>query len=1170
MNLVILASLFSLAVLAEENLSKFPVLGAEKYPFAEKEGKFISILAIQLNKAFKVVDFTKSIEDAMRSHDKELRPFFKPNELHNLLVAVNQKANQDIIGSGTLTEDKAREILALNGRKLIPFIYDRLLESKGVKDPSRRQLWADQLLKPYESCVAKATNFYGHTQHCFIAFSETILPNVGLAISYEKNRDLILQESKIKAEEKDRFLESRASTYLHCAKNIKEMKTSDVIICAANSILEANLLPMIDQNMALYKEIEAKIFPQFKACLSDYGKYPTEEKKEKIYVYCIDKLMDLSGREVVAYKIRTTSAVTNLYQGKDLENVIRTSQRSFAECIFYLQEKNIRNDGMVDVSKCDNKVTNEITFLVVDKSFADTADTSSKDFKIVEKLKTQGTATLRSCWKSDQSTDAKESCIRKSIIIFADSVSKVALDAAIPADVKTKDQISKDSQELLRSCLNTNLAARPSEDAKLTAKIDLCKSKTVLSAALATADVSIRDIGSDIRKNILDNIVTSLVQNDFAQCLGAAPSETVLESCTNKLKMKGAKVIGAELFEKNMFDFIKKNGGHEVLGISKAGAELFLSKLKQSTGTCIDSSKYSISQDVMVPINQCLKKSTKSLALLLGTALFEASAKSMYKDRDDDYAKFKSEFNSALTLCLAEKDGSQFDIPAYTQNIETCSNRVAKETMLILGSDQIDFNLNNYLNDTPTVTNKERRESIKTDLITSFKACIDTTINNNSCIGKLKKEATSKIVLSYGKSQIQAQLLTDKTPEKLKPVEATFKTCVEEIKDSENLDKSLDLCLKNYAGDFAKTLGELKLNSLLISTLGSQDFIKNKKQIDSLLSDYNKCIEEIKDIPINEGYLTKLGKCPLELEKNGTRFASIIFDEWLNMKSINPDQLNLELKRNLVRILPCLSGIMPSSPWQENNNENVQSLLKPGLIILGQYIDYDSGVAKRTIDEIFAELKGKLPPKDFDKLKMDLIKLMYKNGTLDLAMKSYVRSIVLDKFNSIKNDEIPGDLKAELSKPETFNKIFSGNFGKEILDQVMNNIFKPLLINGQSLDSPMLSHEVRQIENKVINELVNSTHFGTKLIDYSIEKELKNQKWYIKLVGQIAYSKEAFNWQKLKHTKSGEIVEKFIKNNYLLPKFQGINLSEMKTKEFFSNVEKLVTEAIKKYQAEKK
>lgn len=450
----------------------------------------------------------------------------------------------------------------------------------------------------------------------------------------------------------------------------------------------------------------------------------------------------------------------------------------------------------------------------------------------------------------------------------------------------------------------------------------------------------------------------------------------------------------------------------------------------------------------------------------------------------------------------------------------------------------------------------------------NFTDCVGPTPSDNKmlgCINNLTKAATKSIVLSYEKMQIRDKLNITTTPEKLKPVENNFIACIDKPYKTEVVSKSIDECTKQFALGFASILGDLKLNSLMKSVLGLETYNLQKKSIDAILSKYNECLQNLKQVDMEDGLLDKLTVCTIGLEQRGMSFVSNTVKEWMSTEA--KDEMTIKVKNEFAQIIPCLGGLLPASAPNQKIEENADSILKPAALLLAQYIDYSPGDAKRSLESVIQKLSTDLKDVSTNpESRLALINLLYKNGALDQFLKSMIKSEVQESFGKQSEEDLPNELRAALINKNNFDKIFANSEGKAVKDLAMEKILKPLLMDQEKLKSPKIVAGMEILTNKVVRLLANSPYFGEQIIKTNVQNKINNLGGIYRFMAKILYGNNSLNWDKVRITPEGMEAENYIKENILIPKFKGITLSEAEKKIYDNKAQELVTKAVKQYE----
>ena len=553
-------------------------------------------------------------------------------------------------------------------------------------------------------------------------------------------------------------------------------------------------------------------------------------------------------------------------------------------------------------------------------------------------------------------------------------------------------------------------------------------------------------------------------------------------------------------------------------------------------------------------IDKCSNQLTLEVAQTAARDILRAQAISNNIDKIEIENLIASLIDKQFMGCLGTTPSSE--------KIHFCSGQLTTNASIQLATIQIKENAKDKLSQSET-------ENLIKDLITDkFTKCLgstptDTTLN--SCVAKLTTSATKSIVLAYEKKEIKNQLNTDLTPTKLKPIEDHFIACVDAPYLVEDVSKNLALCNQTFALEFAKTLGELKLDSLMKSALGTEGYNDQKSQIDETLAKYNICLDKLKATSMSNGLIDKITICTNELQAQGTLLFTTIANAWMSSPA-NNDPTVAALKSEFSQLLPCLGSLLPSSPYSQNLQENVASSLKPVTNLIAQYIEYDPENARQNLNDIVKNFANVLKDStQGEAAKTELLDLLYRNGALDQFIKAFIRGEVKKSFADISEDELPSDLKNMLTSKENFDLIFSSPEGKEIKDLLMDKIIKPILINQTDLHSPEITASTTTIQEKVTKILINAPSFGSLLIKSNVQKKLDQTKGLVRFFAKAIYGRNALNWDKVRETPEGIEAEEYIRNHILIPKFNSQTQSAKEAAKINVEAEALVKKAIKKY-----
>ncbi|MBC7537775.1 MAG: hypothetical protein H7281_03080 [Bacteriovorax sp.] len=976
-------------------------------------------------------DVAVEVRKKIATYSKDLSSYFpKPGELDAFVDKVVTEGKNNIIGND-FSDAKLIRFYEHLGNKLIGGVADKILSTEGVKDPSRRELWVNKILAPFQSCIGKSKNSQYDASHCMDALTTSLVPSAGIGLVYELSRASL--NSALPENLRASFNANQADLYKECIKKTAG-GASDVKACALQA-MRSGVLKVTDlklsktisgasSSLAVAKSVKNAVWPDFTLCTQKVGtdKNSNTGLSEQ-FMDCIDRLVKTTGMQLVQDKLNTNASIKANFSKAELAKLTIEKVQSFKECIEDQKKNNIRKDGMLDTSKCETSITNDITYKVVVKTLAQTANDSFKsDHSVALKLGNEGKQLLDECWSNDQTPKQGEGCLRKTILNFSQNIAAVKLDKAIPSDLKIKKELTQSSLKELASCLEKQLPANISDARDLGAQTSVCSNKLTRNVALQVAKESVRSkaIENKMSEADADQLVKTYVEQKFMNCIGTIPTDAKLDSCSGELKKNVAVTMASSQ--------IRSNAAGKV---SPAETEVLINTL----------------------VNQ------------------------------------------------------------------------------------------------------------------KFSSCIGTNPSDaklNDCVADLTKGATKSIVLSYEKKQIKDQLNADSTPTKLKPVENNFVACVDKPSPAEEVSKELDECTKQFALEFARTLGDLKLNSLMKSVLGLSTYNDQKKNLDLILNKYNECLDDLKKIKMEDGLLDKLTFCTDGLERRGLSFVSSTVNTW--MSSEEKDAATIMIKNEFANFIPCLGGLMPSSPFSQKLQANADSILKPLSIMISQYIEYSPENAKRNLDDIIKMLSTDLKDVASNPAsRKALIDGLYNNGALDQFIKSMVHSEVKGAFDKMSESDLPKDLRAFLLNKENFDKIFLSKEGKVIKDMVMEKILKPVLMDQASMSSPLMVAAKDSVKDRVISMLVNSPNFGDQIIKSSVQNQINDMGGFTRLMAKALYGSNSLNWENVRTTPDGKIAEAYIRDNILLPKFKGITLSKEEEKKYKDEAGKLVKVAVKKY-----
>lgn len=1116
-------------------------------------------------------DVKAEVIKKLKPYENSLLPYFKDkNEYNNFINSTLDKGISTHLTK--LNDPNMREFSKFLGNSLLAGVGARIMQKEGISNPTRRTAWLQKILAPFNQCIGKAENAYYDGLHCVDALSSSLVPTIGSAIVYEMSADKVA--GALSDMYREAFNHQRVAHYQKCMSSTQNTP-ADVKRCALVSIksgvsevTEKNLSKILNSKIKSpnkVKTIKDIVLNDFNKCSDGVGK----DTKSKIdladqFKICIDNLVLKAGTLIVEESVATNDSVTDALGNKNANALASKKAQDFEKCYLDLKNRKVRGpDGLVDISKCEEKITSDVTFDVVSNTLRKSANDQFSNSAQASKIANDGIQTLKNCWKATSPKSTQDACLKNTIVSFSKSIATIKLNDAIPSEIATKNSIRNESLNELGSCLAKNLPSDITQAKDLNNDIEKCTNPLTLNVAKKVATIQIRDSAKDsLSPNEIEALIKNKVNGDFTKCLGKAPSSAILDKCASNLTIDSAKEISKKGFDKEVNKFVKENGGLASLNMSQKDLDNFLSSLSKSNNQCIDQKpKNAVA---MNHINSCLKNSIKSIAMYFGDIKFNQSLGNMYDNKKEEKATLQSQFKNNLRACLSTKDDNKFSIEDFTKNLSVCSNKIEQSTTQSVATDQVDSSLNEYLKDRPGMDNSKKRKDIKNTLLSEFKTCTSSGRETNDCVDNLKRNATINIVSSYGRDETAAQLNSNTLPPVILKVEDNFKTCSAVSLKGDELSNALDACIRDYALAFAKELGELKFNFALTQALGTNAFLESKPDLDKVISKYALCLDSLKSFKMADDLTNKIAVCTKELEVKGMKIVSGTLNNWMSTE--DKSLANQKIKDAFATFLPCLSVLLPASPYTPVLEKNIDSIMKPVAKLLAQYIEYNPENAEQTLLGVLSKLRVDLgDATQTHQAKVEILNFIYREGTLDQFLKSFIKGEVTEAFKNVSSKDIPEDLKSAMLERSNFEKIFNTPEGEKMKENIYHNILKPLLLENKDLKTPEMQALVGGLQNQVVKILIDAPTFGKAAIKVNVQSQINAMNGLKKFVAKAIYGKDSLDWDKVRQTAEGQKAEAYITEKILGPKFAGTTVSASEMKKINAEAEKLVTEAVKKY-----
>jgi hypothetical protein len=1083
----------------------------------------------------------------------EVNKYFTEAELAEIAARVGQKIQNDILAPG-LSNETAKAAYLYGVNEITTRIVDRVMEREGVKDKTRRDLWAVRILAPYNDCMAK-TRSYTEAKGCKTAYLADIKKNIGMAMAHELARQELGETLAL----------GRAAEYTECLKPREPYSDSRVQDCVLKSMrtgilsLSTSKVKESAQNLGERKAIAitTKVMPEFERCLK------TAEEKSAISA-CVDSLMLRTGKEIVKETALENKSLLDAFPNATERNqVVSSAANDFEACM----RKNIQNNfretsGQLKTKNCEELVTANTAKKVVLKVFQTSIEQNLGGTAEAKRLLlADTTGRLEACWKSDN-----KACLRFTTIRLATDIAEARLKRDIPLDLqRAQPQLRNQLISGLETCLKNGLALDLMKASDTNAKIDACTSKLLREAALKVAEFQIlglvqSKLGAQETKALVDQLVTK----GFGDCMGSSPSPLKVDECSIDLQRATGIEVGKKLFTLEFDKFVQARGGLAAFQMNEADRNNFLSSLLQNHETCLNSVVTKQNADkAEAALNDCFKQSIRKTALFLGLNEFSRMLKK-YQGDGAESENLSVRFEAQLGSCLDEKKATQFDIEAYIKNVDACGEKLTHAFTRELGKSQVQAALQQHLagSDRETVAARQRLDSA---IIGEFERCMDQIGSGNSnerdaCTRKLEIGATREIVLAAGRLQLEKELGVKEAPKAIQLVEEKFKACIIALKPEQNTDA----CVKAYILSMAKGIGNIKFRQAMGGALGTSEFNSSAIAMNEIENKFHTCLDAIKEEKIDSSLMSAVESCTKNLQENAIAFLQKRIENWMDKTGDSPEVLRV--KRQMSIAMPCFDAIVPSSPYREGvDNIDPDGILQELSKIIGEYISYDAKRADSDLTAVLAQLAKDLEAAGSLDARRNLIQLMAKQGVLDQLLKSFIRAEVRDTLTKLPAAQrLPPAVERKLLESATFDKVFAGAAMERLRPLLAKTILEPLLVDGKSLSSPELQAAQNVLKKDVGENLLKHPEFGQLLLDSFVQQGIDQTGGVEKFFGKLWYGRKAFQWSHVKTTTHGIAAETYIRDQILRPKFMGEQLSEQEFKRRLDRANELVRTAVKK------
>jgi hypothetical protein len=705
--ILIITSLFSSITTFASDIDGISILTPVPYERSAGTAQtFRSRLTVGVGNIFNV-DVVDEVRKKVEPYKNDLGSYFtKPGELDAFVQNISEMGKQRYLSNG-MNDANLIKFYGFLGEQLIGGIAGKILAKEGVSDESRRNLWVRKIIAPFQNCIGKAKNSQFDASHCMDALTSSLVPSTGIGIVHELSRTKL--SSSLPESQRGKFNADQVAFYKSCILKTAA-KSSDVKNCAIDSmsngvikVTEPKLSKIIAESASsatAAKSIKQSVWPGFIKCNNEVNAARGGVSEQ--FMECIDDLVKDTGVLVVQDKITTSPAIKTAYSKDEITKLASEKKLIFKNCIDEQKKNNVRKDGMLDTSRCENLITNDITYKVVLNTLEQTAQESFKgDSTQISKLSSIGKSTIDKCWDNDQAAAARESCLRRTILSFSQSVAQVKLDKAIPDNLSNKNEIKSISLQDLKNCLEKKLPSNISSSPDISSKTGECASSLTVKVAqrVATESIRMKAQESKLSQEETRQLISNQVDSKFMSCIGDKPTDEKIESCSGQLKKNTATLLASKQ--------IRANAEGKM---SPADAEVLVNNLvNDKFSSCLGATPSD------EKLNECIGKLTKDATRSIVLAYEKKQIKEQL-NADFTPAKLKSVEDEFLACVDKEMKADE-----TKKELDDCTKKFSIAFAKALG----DLKFNSLMTSVLGTDGVKANQSTIQEIMSKYNACLD-------------------------------------------------------------------------------------------------------------------------------------------------------------------------------------------------------------------------------------------------------------------------------------------------------------------------------------------------------------------------------------------------------------------------------------------------------------
>ncbi|NUM89728.1 MAG: hypothetical protein HUU37_11025, partial [Bdellovibrionales bacterium] len=299
-------------------------------------------------------------------------------------------------------------------------------------------------------------------------------------------------------------------------------------------------------------------------------------------------------------------------------------------------------------------------------------------------------------------------------------------------------------------------------------------------------------------------------------------------------------------------------------------------------------------------------------------------------------------------------------------------------------------------------------------------------------------------------------------------------------------------------------------------------------------------------------------RCAERLQSEAVSLVQGRIREWVAEPS--DTEVDRRLADLFISGVPCLDGLMPQ---EEHVSSVAESSLKATMTVIVKSLKYDPGKSMEQLPGVLAGLITDLQKLGSEQARRNLVDNLVRSGMLDQIIKSIVRSTLIDTLKS-SADALDPKLVQSLTSRATLDLVFADaeQMGR-LRTMVAKGMLEPMLLQGASLDSPVVTAANNEVKREVSMQLVNSDHFGSAIIGFTVQQKIDAMGGFTRFFARVLYGENSLDWQKVRATPLGRTAEAYIRDAVLKPKFFQEPISQEEEAIRMAKAEEMVTAAVK-------